>query len=280
MGHPQVAAFARLADGGTQATRSIAGQKTLFTRTIHDMAYDPVRDEIVVPGWYNFSILTFSGDADGDVAPVRQIMGPRTQLVNPQAVSIDAVHGEIFVPQGRRILVFDRDAEGDVAPIRTLEGPDTGLGGGRITIDPVRDLMIVAASTNRGEGRAIRIFDRTASGNTPPLRTITGPGSEDVWLLTNNPENGMIFGVVRPGSTGGNTGTLEDLQGRYGLDDYVGVWSVYDDGDVPARWTIGGPNFLLKDARGIAIDVKNQNVMVSDKTLNAVYTFHVPEAFQ
>ena len=32
--------------------------------------------------------------------------------------------------------------------------------------------------------------------------------------------------------------------------------------------------------RGIAIDVKNKNVMVSDKTLNAVLTFNVPEAFQ
>jgi len=280
VGHPQIAAFARLADGGTQATRSIAGQNTNFTRTMHDMAYDPVRDEIVVPGFFNFSILTFSGGADGDVAPVRQIMGPRTQIVNPQALAIDAVHGEIFVPQGRRILVFDRDADGDVAPIRTLEGPDTGLGAGRITIDPQRNLMIVVNSTNSGEGRAIRIFDRMASGNTKPLRTITGTGSEDVWLMTNNPANGMIFGVVRPGSTGGNTGTLEDLQGRYGLDDYVGVWSVYDDGDAPPRFTIGGPDLLLKDARGIAIDVENEYVMVSDKTLNAVYTFHVPEAFQ
>ena len=280
MGHPQVAAFARLADGGTQPTRSIAGQNTLFTRTIHDMAYDPVRDEIVVPGWYNFSILTFAGGADGDVAPVRQIMGPRTQLVNPQAVSIDAVNGEIFVPLGRRILVFDRDADGDVAPIRTLEGPDTGLGAGRITIDPQRNLMIVATSTNRGEGRAIRIYDRMASGNTPPLRTITGTGSEDVWLITNNPANGMIFGVVRPGSTGSNEGTLESLQGRYGEDDYVGVWSVYDDGDAPPRLTIGGPDLLLKDARGIALDVENEHVIVSDKTLNAVYTFHVPEAFE
>ena len=244
------------------------------------MAYDPVRDEILVPGFFNFSILTFSGGADGNASPVRQIMGPRTQIVNPSAVAIDAVHGEIFVPQGRRILVFDRDADGDVAPIRTLEGPNTGLGAGRITIDPVRDLMIVANASNRGEGRAIRIFDRTASGNTAPLRTITGTGSEDVWLMTNNPENGMIFGVVRPGSTGGNTGTLEDVQGRYGLDDYVGVWSVYDDGDAPPRLTIGGPDLLLKDARGIAIDVENQHVIVSDKTLNAVYTFEVPEAFE
>ena len=31
---------------------------------------------------------------------------------------------------------------------------------------------------------------------------------------------------------------------------------------------------------GVAIDVRNQNVMVSDKTLNPVYTFRVPEAFE
>ena len=78
---------------------------------------------------------------------------------------------------------------------------------------------------------------------------------------------------------GGGSTEEEQLQGRFGLDDYVGVWSVFDDGDVPARFTIGGPNLLLKDGRGITIDAKNKDVIVSDKTLNAVLTFHVPEAF-
>lgn len=282
MGHPQIAAFARLANGGAKPTRAIAGQNTLFTRTIHDMAYDPVRDEILVPSFFAFAILTFRGDANGDVAPVRKIFGPSTQLLNPQAVAIDWIHGEIFVPQGNKVLVFPRDADGDVAPIRILEGPDTGLGAGRVTIDPVNDLLITANATvgegggGEGSGRVagIRIFDRKASGNTKPLRFITGPGAKDVWLMTTNPANGMIFGVVRPGNTGG-----EDARGRFEPEDYVGVWSVFDDGDVPARWTIGGPNQLLKDARGIAIDTKNKDVIVSDKTLNAVLRFHVPEAF-
>ena len=43
--------------------------------------------------------------------------------------------------------------------------------------------------------------------------------------------------------------------------------------------SIGGPNLLLKDARGIAVDPKSKDVIVSDKTLNAVFRFHVPEAF-
>jgi len=248
------------------------------------MAYDAVHDEILVPSFFAFAILTFRGDANGDVSPVRKVFGPSTQLLNPQAVAVDGVHGEIFVPQGNQVLVFPRETNGDAAPIRILQGPDTGLGAGRVTIDAVHNLLITATATggeggqNRsGKPAGIRIFDRMANGNTKPLRTITGPGAKDAWLMTTNPANGMIFAVVRPGNTGGVNG--DDIEGRFAPEDYVGVWSIYDDGDAPPRFTIGGPNLLLKDARGIAVDPKTEDVMVSDKTLNAVFRFHVPEAF-
>jgi hypothetical protein len=191
-------------------------------------------------------------------------------------LAIDAVHGEIFVPQGRRILVFPSDADGDVAPLRILGGPDTGLQPTRMTVDPVHNLLIVSG------GGGIRIFDRTASGNTKPLRfirTSSGSTSRDATagqaqIMTTHPPSGMIFAAIR-----GGVNVDEDVSGRFGLDDYVGVWSIYDDGDVPPRFTIGGPNLLLKDVRGVAVDPKNRNVIISDKTLNGVMTFHVPEAF-
>jgi hypothetical protein len=226
------------------------------------MAYDPARDEIIVPQFYAFAILTFRGDATGDVPPVRKIFGPNTQLVNPSAVAVDPVHGEIFVPQPKRVLVFPRDADGDVVPLRILEGPDTGLNPQRVTVDPVHNLLMVSG------GGGIRIFDRTASGNTKPLRVITNQAAKDVVLMATNASSGMIFGVVTPGG-----------DGRYDLEDHVGVWSVFDNGDIPARWTIGGPNLVLKNARGIALDAKNKDVIVSDKTLNAILRFHVPEVF-
>ena len=59
------------------------------------MAYDNVHDEILVPSFYAFAILTFRGDANGNVAPVRKIFGPHTRLKNPQAVAVD--HERIFV---------------------------------------------------------------------------------------------------------------------------------------------------------------------------------------
>ena len=284
MAHPQVAAFARLANGQVQATRKIAGQNTLFTRTIHDMAYDAVRDEIIVPSLYAGAVLIFRGDANGDVAPARKIWGPKTQLGRTSEVAVDGVHGEIFVIQvepRRRILVFPAAADGDVAPLRILKGPDTGLRPGRMTVDPVHNLLIVSG------GGGIRIYDRTASGNTKPLRFIRTTRSPT--LMTNNPASGMIFassgGMGEAGDGGGGDdergrgGSPKDLSGRFGLEDYVGVWSIYDDGDAPPRFTIGGPNLLLGDVRGVAVDPKHQNVIVSDKTLNGVMTFHVPEVF-
>ena len=249
-----------MANGNAQPTREIAGQNTLFTRTIHDMAYNPVADEIVVPQFFAFAILTFSGDANGNVAPIRTIMGPSTQLDNPHAVSVDPINKEYYVP-GReedwRILVFPQGADGDVAPIRILE---VDAEPGRVGIDPVRNLVVVSG------GNRLRIYDRTASGRATPRNVITIPAGMRTGLMRINPENGMIFVGVGGG-------------GRHEARDFVGVWSVYDNGEVPPRFTIGGPSTILKDVRGVAIDIKNKNVIVTDKTLNAILTFNVPEAF-
>ena len=263
VGHPSISAFSRTADGSVSPVRSIGGQRTLISRTIHDMAYDPIHDEIIVPAWYVFGISTFRGGDNGDVAPVRVIYGPKTQLKNAEAVAVDPVHGEIFVPSSAvnttantrdRVLVFRRQDNGDVAPIRILEGPDTGLSMGRVTVDPVHDLLI--ASGRDG----IRIFDRTASGNTKPKAFIKGGGG----LMTTYPPKGLIF-VAQSGG------------GRYVAEDYVAVWSINDSGDVPPLWEIGRGIFY--DIRGVTIDPKTKTVMATDKKLNAILTFHVPEIF-
>jgi hypothetical protein len=256
VGHPGLVAFARMADGGVKPLREIVGQNTLISRTVHDMAYDPVRDEILVPSFYIFGILTFRGDANGDVAPVRKIFGPSTQLKVVEALALDAVHGEIFVPQGERVLVFSRDTDGDSAPIRILGGPETGIRGlGRVTVDPINNVLITSG------GGGFRIFNRTASGNTRPLGVISGSGTS---LMTTYPPKGLFLAATGRGD-------------RHDAVDYIGVWSIHDRGEVPARWTIG--KGLFRDIRGIAIDPKTKTVMASDKNLNAVVTFYAPEIF-
>jgi DNA-binding beta-propeller fold protein YncE len=261
VGHPQVAAFARSANGGAQPTREIAGQNTLFTRTMHDMGYDHVADEIVVPQFFAFAILTFDGGANGNVPPKRVIMGPKTQINNPHAVTVDPVNGEYYVPgraNDHRVLVFKREHEGDVEPIRIINTPYEPA---RVGVDYVHNFTVVS-----GNGQLL-IYDRTASGDTKPVRTISfheSAGDRGTSLMAVNSEKGMIF--VASGASG-----------RYEADDYVAVFSVFDNGPVVPRFTIGLGT--LRDIRGVALDVKNKNVIVTDKTLNAILTFNAPEAF-
>jgi hypothetical protein len=259
--HPQIAVFARLADGNATRLGAIEGQKTLLGRTMHGMGYDAVRDEIVVPQQFGQGILVFRATADGEEPPVRVIRGSKTRLIALDRVAVDEVNGEYYVPEGGEVLVFSRDANGDVAPSRVLSGPNTGFTAARaIAIDTTRNLLIVVGRGLNG-GTQISIFDRKAAGDAKPLRVITGlAGSQNV---TVDPERGLVFVV----QLGVNTG-------------YVGVWSVDDSGNAPPRYVIGGPHGTLIDPRGVVLDRKNRTVLVSDKQLNAVLTYHVPQVFE
>src|SRR5580658_10375848 len=111
-------------------TRVITGSATKLSRTIHGIAYDPVRDEIFVSNALADAVLVFRASASGDEPPVRVIQGPCTGLVNPHAVSLDLEHREILVSSlsARALAIFPMDANGNVAPRRYIQGPKTRLG--------------------------------------------------------------------------------------------------------------------------------------------------------
>ncbi|HTD45063.1 MAG TPA: hypothetical protein VK687_12820, partial [Bryobacteraceae bacterium] len=170
------------------------------------------------------------------------------------------------------VLVFPRGGQGDVAPIRVLRGPDTMLrGDAPLAVDPVNNLLIVGAG-GRGNARLL-IFNRTDSGNVKPRAIIGGPKSRINAFggpFAVYPAKGEIIVSVR------GPGPYAELASD---EAFVGVWSINDNGDVPPKWVIGGPHGILQMPRGIALDVKNKNMLVSDKRLNAVLTFHFPEIF-
>ena len=62
-------------------------------------------------------------------------------------------------------------------------------------------------------------------------------------------------------------------------DGFVGVWNINDNGNVPPRWTIGGPGGVLQMVRGVAVNAKHKELIVTDKRLNAILTFSFPELF-
>src|ERR1035437_5819027 len=104
----------------------IAGQATKLSRTMHDIRYDEARDEIYVTNPFAQSILTFRGDAKGEMEPIRIIQGSKTRLGKADTLEVDGVNNEIIVPQGSEILVFPLDGNGNVAPLRILRGKKYG----------------------------------------------------------------------------------------------------------------------------------------------------------
>jgi DNA-binding beta-propeller fold protein YncE len=231
---------------------------------MHDIRYNEVSDEIVVPNPFASAVLTFRGGANGQEAPVRIIQGPKAELSGSR-LTVDAVNKEVFVPGGGGILVFPLDAVGDVAPKRVLRGPDTQLGGGSLAVDPVSNLLVVT-----GRDDAILIFDRMASGNTKPLRVIKGPKTQidRINQMQIYPEGRLIVAAMP-----GIQGDVEPPRV------FVGIWSLDDNGDVAPKWTISGKETTLKKPFAVVLNPVHKELYVTDMRLNGVLAFSVPEIF-
>jgi hypothetical protein len=221
---------------------------------MHAIHYNEVRDEIVVPNQFAQAILTFRGGASGEEPPVRIIQGDRTQLEGSSGVVIDTKNNEIIMER----YVFPIDANGNVPPSRTLPFSVAA-------VDTDNDLYI---STRGGSaGTELRIFDRN-SNSDQPLRVITGSRTMLINPSRIRVHNGWIV-VAHDGVQTDNPNNLS----------FVGIWSVNDEGNVPPRWTYGGPHEMLDKPRGVDVDAQHQAIIVTDKTLNAVLSYHAPEIF-
>jgi hypothetical protein len=290
MGHSQIAAFARLANGNVKPTRTIFGQNTEITRNIHGFSYDPVKDEIVVTQFHSQAIMTFRGGANGDEAPIRVLHGPDVKIANTDKVTIDATHRETFVPVIGAIMVFPSDADGNVAPLRILKGPDTQISPKgslppAVALDPIHDLMFV------GQGGRFLIFSRTDSGNVKPRAVLRAPKNATLGAPYIYAEGGLLFAAVKPRETdapgAGEAALAAGVVGnenynQYSEKTYMGVWSVNDTGDTPPRWTIAGPpHGIMRDPVGtVVVDAKRQDVFIPDRYTNSILIYHVPEIFK
>jgi DNA-binding beta-propeller fold protein YncE len=138
----------------------------------------PVPRENNIPGsgkYYPPSITVYEKDASGDVAPVRVISGPKTQMNWPTAIAVDPDRGELFVANDTAdlVTVYQEDANGDVAPIRILKGTKTMIKNPTgIAVDLKNKELWVS---NFGSHSAT-VFPIDAGGNVAPKRIIrSGP---------------------------------------------------------------------------------------------------------
>ena len=74
----------------------------MLSRTMHDIRYNAVDDEILVPNPFSNAILIFRGGANGQEAPIRIIQGPNTELNGPDRLQTKGRKAFLLHSYGRR----------------------------------------------------------------------------------------------------------------------------------------------------------------------------------
>jgi hypothetical protein len=167
--------FPVTSSNNAQPTRAIPFNTTTEISAPSGLTVDPLGD-IVLPE-ASGSVAEFSATATGSVAPSNVIAGGgASTLVNATAAAIDTSNNLYVVDSGtgvtNPIVVFNATSTG--APIRSIGGALTTMTVGSpqaIATDTAGNLYV--ANVVSGVS-SILIFEPTATGNTPPLRDITG----------------------------------------------------------------------------------------------------------
>ena len=133
-------------------------------------------------------MLVFDREANGNVAPIRVIKGPDTQL-GASALAVDPVNNVLVVsgrtPGGRDrrtyLRIFNRTDEGNVKPKRVIGGPKSGLRqlGGPFTVYPPRGEIIASVRGEAGllasDESYVAVWSIEDDGDVPPHWKIGGP---------------------------------------------------------------------------------------------------------
>jgi DNA-binding beta-propeller fold protein YncE len=210
-----VVVYRKTASGADQPLRTLAGDDTQLEDP-HGVALDTKHKLIIVanhgnvsyrgkdapaqvmeagetggfsPGTGKFeppAITIYPLDAQGNLPPLRRILGPKTRLNWPAGIAVDEISGEIYVANDmdHSITVFHISDNGDVAPSRSIAGPKTGIKNPTgVALDLKNRELWVADMGNH----SALVFPLAAKGNAAPTRTIRGGPESDPSLMIGNP---------------------------------------------------------------------------------------------
>jgi hypothetical protein len=249
-----------------------------------------VHDLIIASEPLASSLVIFKGGANGNVAPLRVIQGPHTQLHQPWGVAVDPKHNEIWEADygNAHVAAYPLFGNGDVAPLRVISSSKAGMRlDSGVAVDPERNLVVVAARDAHYRG-AIYIFNRTDNGDLAPQRVIAGPTTGILGLWHVQTYGGKIYAAVlemnyRPPYDPAGDAPMPGCKGPISEFSpsplgFVGVWNITDNGDVAPRAIIRGTQTRLSNALGLALDPRDGEIFASGAG-NAVMAYLVPAFF-
>ncbi len=267
--------------GDITAVRSILDPHPTF----NGIAVDSENNVAVISDTNRKSVLVYErgsggNKSDGVTKPLRQIIGPETNIGFVAGVVVDPKNREIFAVNNDiedTMFVMPYDAEGNAKPLRLLAVPHQAWG---LALSPSRDEIAVTVEIQN----AIVFYRRMAKGVEAPLRSIQGPqtGMADphgiYWDQTHEE-----VGVANHGNFRGlakNTGlgcvpTVEAEASERGSfqPPSITIYSATAKGDTKPLRTIQGPKTQLDWPMGISVDAAHDEIAVANNGDDSILIF-------
>lgn len=241
----------------TPPKRTVRGDKTLIQFN-NGLYVDPEGDIFSVESDTGDRMVRFPGDASGDVPPKAVLHTPHRIYNLAGAESRQEIFATVEYPP--EVAVYRKDASGEDQPLRVLQGDATGLDAPHgIAVDEKDQLLFVntwghhsdvnIAGTGKWFPPAIKVYALTASGDTKPLRVITGDKTELDWpaAMKFDPDTGDLY-----------------IANDIGQSVLVFAGAASAQGDLAPSRVIHGPSTRLRNPTGVALDLKNKELWVSN----------------
>jgi hypothetical protein len=242
----------------TPPKRIVTGDHTALQFN-NGLYVDPVDGEIYsVESDVGDKMVRFAREANGDETPISILHTPH-RVYN---IAADEMTQELFitVEYPPRVLIYPKHASGEDKQTREIEGDHTGLDAPHgIAVDEKDKLIFVNTWGHhsnfqiQGTGKfvppAINVYALNANGDAKPLRVITGDNTQLDWpaAMKYNPNNGDLY-------------VANDI----GQSVLIFANAAKAQGDVAPARVIRGPSTRLRNPTGVALDLKNKEVWVSN----------------
>jgi DNA-binding beta-propeller fold protein YncE len=251
--------------------------------TFNGISLDPANNRVAMSDENRKSVLVYdraSGDKSAAVtSPLRQIIGPESQIGYIAGVMFDPAHHEIYAVNNDlddRIVVFEDDAGGDLKPKRRLYVPHQAWG---LSLNAAADQFAISVQ----QLSMVAFYRREASGLEAPLRIIEGPdtGLADphgiYWdvqhheLIVANHGNSSVIASYSAYDAG--VSSKARSAGGHFLPPSLNIFEDSVKGNAKPVRTIQGPHTHLNWPMGVDLDEQHDEIAVADNGDNSVVIF-------